>query len=127
MARILVIDDDGHVRNAVRRALEVAGHTVIDTPNGDTGLGLLRDQPADLLITDIFMPDRDGLEIIRHVRREYPRMRIIAISGGDRTQRVDLRRDAELLGASRTLRKPFDSTQLLRIVHELVGPPGSEG
>src|SRR5256886_3615643 len=121
MARILVIDDDVQVRGAVRRILERAGHTVEDVGNGDAGLRATRERPADLIITDIFMPERDGIETIRQLRRESPQVKIIAISGGDRTQTLDLRRDAELLGASRALRKPFELSDLVQAVVELLG------
>jgi len=123
MARILVIDDDGQVRGAVRRILERAGHTVVDAADGKAGTRLYREQPTDLIITDIFMPGQDGIETIQQLGREFPGVKIIAISGGDRTRTMDLRRDAELLGASRTLRKPFELTELLKAVSELLGEP----
>ena len=121
MARILVIDDDAQVRGAVRRILERAGHTVEDVGNGDAGLRAHRERPADLIITDIFMPERDGIETVRELRRESPQVKIIVISGGDRTQTMDLRKDAELLGAARSLRKPFELSELVRAVGELLG------
>jgi len=121
MARILVIDDDVQVRGAVRRILERAGHTVEDVGNGDAGLRAHRERPADLIITDIFMPERDGIETVRQLRRESPQVKIIVISGGDRTQTMDLRKDAELLGAARSLRKPFELSELVRAVGELLG------
>jgi len=121
MARILVIDDDVQVRGAVRRILERAGHTVEDVGNGDAGLQAHRERPADLIITDIFMPERDGIETVRQLRRESPQVKIIVISGGDRTQTMDLRKDAELLGAARSLRKPFELSELVQAVGELLG------
>ena len=121
MARILVIDDDAQVRGAVRRILERARHTVEDVGNGDAGLRAHRERPADLIITDIFMPERDGIETVRELRRESPQVKIIVISGGDRTQTMDLRKDAELLGAARSLRKPFELSELVRAVDELLG------
>ena len=121
MARILVIDDDAQVRGAVRRILERAGHTVEDVGNGDAGLRAHRERPADLIITDIFMPERDGIETIRLLRRESPQVKIVVSSGGDRTQTMDLRKDAELLGAARSLRRPFELSELVRAVDELLG------
>ena len=121
MARILVIDDDVQVRGAVRRILERAGHTVEDVGNGNAGLQAHRERPADLIITDIFMPERDGIETVRQLRRESPQVKIIVISGGDRTQTMDLRKDAELLGAARSLRKPFELSELVQAVGELLG------
>jgi CheY-like chemotaxis protein len=76
---------------------------------------------ADVIVTDIFMPEQDGLETIRELRRESPRVKIVAISGGDSTGRLDLRKEAEIFGASRTLPKPFDPAELLKVVHELLG------
>ena len=127
MARILVIDDDVQVRGAVRRILERAGHTVEDVGNGDAGLRAHRERPADLIITDIFMPERDGIETVRQLRRESPQVKIIVISGGDRTQTMDLRKDAELLGAARSLRKPFELSELVQAVGELLGLPSASG
>jgi len=121
MARILVIDDDVQVRGAVRRILERAGHTVEDVGNGDAGLRAHRERPAELIITGIFMPERDGIETVRQLRRESPQVKIIVISGGDRTQTMDLRKDAELLGAARSLRKPFELSELVQAVGELLG------
>jgi CheY-like chemotaxis protein len=127
MARILVIDDDRKLRDVISRALERAGHNVFEADDGDAGVRLYREHGADVIITDIFMPERDGLETIQQLRREYSGVKIIAISGGDRTQRFDLRQDAEILGASRTLLKPFDQAVLVSMVRELLGEanPGS--
>ena len=121
MARILVIDDDRKLREVVSRALERAGHNVLEADDGEAGIRLYRDHGADLIITDIFMPERDGLETILQLRREATGVKIIAISGGDQRGRFDLRRDAEVLGAARTLRKPFDQAELLKVVRELLG------
>ena len=124
MARILVIDDDEQIRGVVRRILERAGHEVQDIADGEAGVRLYRDHPADLVITDIFMPPPDGLQTIRRLRREFPEVKIIALSGGDRSGTLDLRDRAEVLGASRTLRKPFEMSDLLKVVHELLEKPG---
>ncbi|HYT83054.1 MAG TPA: response regulator [Gemmatimonadales bacterium] len=72
MARILVIDDDGQVRRAVRRILERVGHAVVDVADGEAGMRAHRERPADLIVTDIFMPEQDGIETIQQVRREFP-------------------------------------------------------
>lgn len=120
MARILVIDDDASVRRALHRTLERAGHTVVDVPDGETGIRLHRERPADLIITDLFMPVQDGIEVIRQLRLEFPGVKILAISGGDHTRTLHLREGAELLGASRSLGKPFERTDLLKAVSELL-------
>ena len=118
MARIIVIDDNDAVRLTMRRALERAGHQVFEASDGEAGLKLLAETGAPLVITDIFMPGQDGIVTVRRIRKEFAGVKVIAVSGGDATGRMDLRRDAELLGAARTLRKPFAPADLLRAVRE---------
>src|SRR5260370_16043486 len=88
MARILVMDDDGVIRAAVRRILESAGHEVLEAADGAAGLRLHREQGADLVVVDIFMPGRDGVEVIRALRQEAPLAKVVAISGGGRHRNV---------------------------------------
>ncbi len=123
MARVLVIDDDGLIRGILRETLERAGHSVVDVADGSAGIRAHREQPADLIVTDIFMPGQDGLETILQLRREFAEVRVIAISGGDRTGAMDLRKEAVLLGAARTLRKPFTPAELLAVVSEVLAQP----
>src|SRR5437870_12573469 len=118
MARIIVIDDDDAGRVSMRRVLGKAGHQVLEASDGDARLKLLTETGARLVITDIFMPGQDGIVTIRRIRKEFPGVRVIAVSGGDATGRIDLPRDAELLGAARTLRKPFAPAELRRAVEE---------
>src|SRR5205823_7333390 len=118
MARIIVIDDNDAARVTMRRVLEKAGHQVLEASDGDAGLKLLAEIGVTLVITDIFMPRQDGIVTLRRIRKEFPGVRVIAVSGGDATGRIDLRRDAELLGAARTLRKPFAPGELRRAVEE---------
>ena len=118
MARIIVIDDNDAVRSTMRRALEPTGHQVLEASDGEAGMKLLAETGADLVITDIFMPGQDGIVTLRRIRKEFPGVRVIAVSGGDATGRIDLRRDAELQGAARTLRKPFAPADLRRAVQE---------
>jgi CheY-like chemotaxis protein len=106
------------------RALQRAGHTVVEADGGRAGIQLYREQGADLVITDIFMPERDGLETIRALRREFPGVKIVAVSGGDSTGRIDLREEARVFGAVRTLRKPFDPGELVKVVGELLEGTG---
>ena len=122
MARILLIDDEDAVRKATRLILERAGHQVIEASDGKTGLKLLTDSGADLVITDIFMPGQDGIVTVRRMRKEFPGVKVLAISGGDSTGRLDLRKDAELLGAAASLRKPFSPADLLQAVRTLLDP-----
>ena len=123
MARILVIDDDALLRGAIRVALESTGYEVIEAADGDAGLRLHREQGADLVVVDLFMPERDGLEVIRAMRAEAPGAKIIAMSGGS-SLRLDLLDAAAAFGASRTLQKPFRPNALLTVVRELLGERG---
>lgn len=121
MARILVMDDDALVRHSLRAVLEAAGYDVIEAADGKAGLRLHGEQGADLVIVDIFMPEQDGLEVIRTLRTEIPRPKIVAISGGGRTARSDMLTVAAAFGASRTLRKPFEPRELLAVIRDLLG------
>lgn len=116
MASVLIIDDDTSIRRVVRAALERAGHRVAEAGNGAEGMQRFRMAPADLVITDVFMPDQDGIETIQQLREEFPAARILAISGGSVASTSGTLRDALLLGADATLAKPFTIEQLNRIV-----------
>ncbi len=120
-ARILVVDDDRVLRGALRIVLEGAGYHVMEAPDGEAGLQLYREQGADLVVVDLFMPERDGLEMIRALRTAIPQPRIIAMSGGGRFGLLDALEAAAAFGASRTLRKPFESSVLLAAIDQLLG------
>lgn len=116
MARILVIDDDASIRVALRQILEKAGHRVADAPDGETGLNLHRQEPADLVITDIVMPLKEGVETTIELRRDFPDIKIIAISGMDDISLLQ----AGAFGALRVFRKPLDTERLLKAVEEML-------
>ena len=120
MARILVIDDDATVRLSVKLALEDADHAVQAAADGREGTVLFRKSPADLVITDIFMPEKEGLETIDEIKRLRPQTKIIAISGGGRMAPDDYLMIAKSLGADRSLQKPFDIQHLVEVVAELL-------
>jgi CheY-like chemotaxis protein len=120
MAKILVIDDDETVRLSIRLALEDAEHQVDEAADGMVGMQRLKTQAADVVITDIFMPEKEGLETIDEIRRDYPHIKIIAISGGGRIEPQDYLDIAKHLGADRALLKPFDIQLLLDTVDELL-------
>jgi CheY-like chemotaxis protein len=123
MARILVVDDDQVLRGALRIILEVAGYNVIDAADGEAGLRLYHEQGADLVLVDLFMPERDGLEVIRALRATIPQPQIVAMSSGGRIGPFEVLRAAAAFGAARTLRKPFESRDLLAAIRELLGGP----
>ncbi len=120
MARVLLIDDDDQTRAVLRQVLERAGHTILEAADGREGLRLYRRAPAELVITDIFMPERDGLETIMALQKEFTEVKIIAISGGGETGRLDYLDAAKHLGAQYTLHKPFEFRELLAAVHVLL-------
>ena len=120
MADILVIEDDSAVRELLRRVLTRAGYAVREAADGQQGIHSYRTSPADLVITDLIMPRKEGLETIIDLKQEFPTLRIIAISGGDRENREDYLRTAELCGAARIFHKPFDTGDLLDAVAELL-------
>lgn len=117
MADILIIDDEETVRNSVRTILEHEGHVVREAGTGQEGLSIARNQMPDLLITDIFMPEKDGLEVIQELHTETPTLNILAITGGGATGVFDFLPQAKALGARATLQKPFLRDELLEAVH----------
>lgn len=122
MASVLIIDDDDAVRRILRGALERAGHAVTEGRDGAEGMAAYRSAPADLVITDVFMPDQDGIETIRQLREEFPASRILAISGGSVAGPRGTLIDAKLLGADATLEKPFTMDRLSEAVRSLLAP-----
>jgi DNA-binding NtrC family response regulator len=120
MARVLVIDDEVQVVKLIREVLEGAGHEVVEARNGREGMKLYEAKPTDLVITDLVMPEQEGLETITALRRQFPAVKIIAISGAQQKLDLDLLYVAEKLGAIRTLEKPFDIHRLADLVKELL-------
>ncbi len=122
MARILVIDDEDQMRTIFRNCLERDGYQVMDAPNGKVGMKLCHEEPFDLVITDIVMPEKDGIETIGEIRRYFPETKIIAISGGSqRLNAKDVLHTAGILGAHCTLCKPFRIEELLSAVSDALG------
>ena len=114
MARILLIEDDDSVRTMLSLTLVHFGHTVIEARNGKEGLELFPHADADLLITDIVMPEKEGLEVLMELRKKDPPVKIIAISGGDYLHM------AKLMGAAKVLAKPFSTNLLIAAIDELL-------
>ena len=126
MAHILIIEDDVPVRTVIRRMVEAEGHEVIEAQDGQTGVEAYRENPADLVITDIVMPKKEGLETIKELRKDYPDVRIIAISGGGKVQGKQYLELASKFGAMRTFEKPFTWKKLMETVSELLSREGIE-
>ena len=127
MARILVIDDEPLVRQMLEVRLTRAGHEVVTAPDGEEAIAVHNSQAAELVITDIFMPEKDGLETIQELRRETPELKIIAVSGGSRIGNMDFLKMAAKFGASAALYKPLDYDELLQAIETcLQPPPGSK-
>jgi DNA-binding NtrC family response regulator len=127
MASILIIDDNAALREVLRVGLETAGHTVREMRNGRDGIRAFRKEPSDLVITDIYMPERDGLELIEALRRTHPHVKILAMSGASGT--MDYLNRARRLGAAMVIRKPFEMPALLKTVRDLLAPeirPGNQ-
>ncbi len=118
MPRVLVIDDDEQVRALLYEILDRAGFEVIEATNGGEALQLYRTRPTDLVITDLIMPEKEGVETILELRREFPQARVIAISGGGRNNSRDYLPIARQLGARHTLAKPFSRQEILDAVRD---------
>ena len=120
MATILVIDDEEEIRNILQTILEEAGHEVSLAENGAEGLSLFREEPTDIVITDLIMPGKEGIETIRDLRAQFPKVKIIAISGrGGSYTNANLDR-AVMIGADRSVAKPFGINEILGVGGELI-------
>src|SRR5689334_5252558 len=127
VTRVLVVDDDHLVRVTARVLLQDAGFEVIETAQGAAALHLLQSPGADLLLCDLFMPGVDGLEVIRGVRRQFPEVKIVAMSGGGFDGTMDLLSVARLLGASGVVQKPFTQRTLLSAIEQALRSSSAPG
>ena len=118
--RVLVIDDEKNMRHLLKTMLEKEGYVVTEAADGKEAIRLFRRKPADLIITDIIMPEQEGLKTIFDLRREHPRIKIIAISGGGQYGLSDYLEAATAFGADRTFAKPFDRGDLVKAVRQLL-------
>src|SRR5205814_7260236 len=119
--RILVIEDDEDFRNLVLQWFRDCGITAAGARNGAQGLAMQRLQPAAVIVTDIFMPEMEGIQTIHDLRREFPEARIIAMSGRDPLMNLDVFEVARQVGAVKTFSKPFKFEDLIAAVRELAG------
>ena len=115
---ILIIDDDAIVRTALRRTMAAHGFEAIFAESGAAALDLVRTLAPPLVLTDIIMPDKDGIEIILELRRIRPDIKIIAMSGGGRLRHSDLLQMARNLGANAIIAKPFEPDEIMALVRE---------
>lgn len=124
MPRILLVEDDEAIRGILARTLVAAGHEVEEAWNGDVALAAYRKQAADLVITDLVMPEKDGLQMIMELRKLDPAVKIIAMSGGGRTlgQAQLYLESAKLFGALQVLAKPFTAATLMQAVNAVLPP-----
>lgn len=139
MARILLIEDDDLVRELLQVQLEELEHAVVPAAHGGEGLAVFPDGGFDLVITDILMPDVEGLETIKRLRQIDPRVAIIAMSGGARSRPsglrpgtgIDVLKFADVFGATCTLSKPFTRLQLMQAIDACLStepsPDGGSG
>ena len=131
MGSILIIDDEEDIRDVLKMVLESVGHEVKVVSNGNEAVELQRREPSDLVITDIIMPEKDGVSTIKEIRQEFPGIRIIAISGGGSVDPVAYQPEAitttayleaaKQVGADRVFTKPFERKELIQAVDDLLG------
>lgn len=122
MANILIVDDDDAIRKMLRITLTRMGHSVDDVSNGSKAWAAFQARPADLVIMDLIMPEKEGLETIRQFRRNGAKTKILAVSGGGRMDARDLLVIAEQLGADKILAKPFSGEELTAVLNVLLPP-----
>jgi YesN/AraC family two-component response regulator len=120
MKKVLIIDDEPYILLMLKKMLEKVGYEVDLASNGKEGLDLFEQHTADLVITDIIMPDKEGLEIILEMKKKRPDLKIIAISGGGRISPESYLECAAHFGASRVFQKPFKQKEIVSAVKELI-------
>jgi CheY-like chemotaxis protein len=117
--RILIVDDEDAPRERLRGVFEGAGHSVVEAENGEEALATLRREPIDLVVTDVVMPDLDGIELLRSMRKAHPTVRSIVLSASDYSQDELFLAVARLLGAVAAFRKSIDPKRLLEVVQDI--------
>ena len=127
MARILVVDDDALVRATVASALQRVGHEIVEAQNGLEAMATIERTSLDLVISDIIMPEVDGIGLLLRLRKQHPSLRVIVISGGGRIHKSDFLRMATTLGADMSLAKPFTPEQLRKAVDTVLARKRPDG
>lgn len=118
--RILLIEDDARLRTTLAQLLSHAGFEVSEAEEGGQGLALFAENGADLVVTDLIMPGKEGMETILELRQAYPQLKILAMSGGGRLRAAEYLPVAAAAGADRTIEKPFTFDKLLQVVNDLL-------
>lgn len=122
MKRVLIIDDDEAILRMMNKLITREGYEVESAVNGDEASRILEnDSMFDLVITDIIMPKKEGIEIVTMLKKEFPGIKVIAISGGGRFSPEGYLRAADILGAHKTFTKPFNHREMLNTINELIG------
>lgn len=114
--RVMLVDDDKDIRGTLRRFLESRSHTVLEADGGNRAMRSLQSTQVDVIVSDLYMPDGDGLELVRQVSKRWPQIRLIVVSSGGTLGLRDLLPVARSLGASATLRKPLRLPTLLQAI-----------
>jgi DNA-binding response OmpR family regulator len=120
LARILIMDDEEEIRSIIKRALTMAGHDVVEAEDGAVGTRLFEASHFDLVVTDLLMPEKEGIETILELRENHPDLRILVVSGGMAGDRLGPLGDAVALGADAALPKPFTISELVEAVNGLL-------
>ena len=126
-ATLLIVDDDTQLRGSLVALFQRLGFNATAVPNGHGALNHLSNRVVDIVITDIFMPECDGLELLRLLRKIDPRPRVVAMTGAEHAAMPDLLRLARQLGADCTIRKPFQPAAMVQLVEEMLGEPLPRG
>jgi DNA-binding response OmpR family regulator len=118
--KVLVIDDDDRMRRVIGKILRLGGHQVVAAADGVAGMRTFRDERPDVVLTDIIMPEQEGLGTIMMLLRENPKVKVIAVSGGGQVGNVDLLEAARTLGAHDAIAKPFKPRELLSRIRQVI-------
>ena len=125
MQKILIIDDEPHILLMLKKMLERVGYEIEIATNGVEGIKLFKESGSDLVITDIIMPEKEGLETIREMRRIKSDLKIIAMSGGGKVSADNYLQIARIFGAAKSIAKPFTQKEMVSAVQSLLGGEGA--
>jgi CheY-like chemotaxis protein len=121
MAKVMVVDDDVAIRHALNRVLAAEGHEVLEESDGKSALRHFTGDPVDLVVSDVYMPDMDGIQFLMRVREAFPEAKIIMMSGGGNLPATSVLEAAKALGADRVVPKPFSSSEIREAIRDVLG------